>query len=371
MHNELKKTDIDLNLNAVLENPTYKNFNQIGELLNQNFIEEGDNFFATTDQSEISRLLLDYIQTHGNELADEKNFLGQFVKNMDSDKIKTVRPITAKQQKIIRSYEEKVHYRWDPKWLRIFRKRFCIPVAIVTLFFVLFTSFSPNWIYVDNKEKAGLWIYCNKTFSKIDTSTSASIVKSPFATTITKPIKPNSNEFSTLATNDKSSTLIRKLKTDKNSDIQEKLIKTEENCYLMFYFKDNHLAILFLAIVGLIFHITGFALLIIGMFFTTSNRTLYFFHSAGECLVSSALINGLDLLVFAAVVSSTAKWDPQRTYEYGYCFYVNLIIMLITLFFSSMFYLDDVVNEYSIWKIKMAERNKRKAQMFAKRKPIQ
>lgn len=153
MSNDHKKPDIDANLTSTLTNPTYNNFKEFSKVMsNKNttgLLEEGHDFFANTNTSEINNLLLEYIQSHGHELINEKNVLGQIVSNIDSDKIKIVRPITAKQQKIIRSYEEKVHYRWDPRWLRIFRKRFCIPVAIVTLIFVLFTSVSPNWISVN------------------------------------------------------------------------------------------------------------------------------------------------------------------------------------------------------------------------------
>jgi hypothetical protein len=151
MNTDLKKTDIDANLTSTLTNPTYGNFKELKIKGSDMLLKEGSEFFANTDRSEINTLLLEYIQSHGHELINEKNILGQIVSNIDGDKIKVVRPITAKQQKIIRSYEEKVHYRWDPRWLRIFRKRFCIPVAFVTLFFVLFTSIQANWVYVNGK----------------------------------------------------------------------------------------------------------------------------------------------------------------------------------------------------------------------------
>lgn len=139
-------------MNAALSNPTYKNFDLMAEdMLNPNLVKESSDFFATTDQSEISKLLIDYIQSHGHELRKEKNLLGQIVQSIDGEKIKIPRPITAKQQKIIKSYEEKVHYRWDPKWLRVCRKHVCIPVAIVMLFLLLFTNMSSNWIHVNGK----------------------------------------------------------------------------------------------------------------------------------------------------------------------------------------------------------------------------
>jgi hypothetical protein len=72
------------------------------------------------------------------------------------------------------------------------------------------------------------------------------------------------------------------------------------------------------------------------------------------------------LLVFWVVVASQGtSQEPHRTFKFGSCFYTNLLVMLLTLGFSSMLYLDDVINEYSQWKIKQAERNRRKAQMFA------
>jgi hypothetical protein len=153
VNNDSKLSEIDNNLNAAMANPTYKNFNTMaGDMMaNQNMLKEGSEFFKTTDRSEISKLLLEYIQSHGHELAHEKNILGQIVQNIDGDKIKLPRPITAKQQKLMKSYEEKVHYRWDPRWLRICRKHLCIPVAIVTFFLLLFANISSNWIYVNGK----------------------------------------------------------------------------------------------------------------------------------------------------------------------------------------------------------------------------
>jgi hypothetical protein len=43
----------------------------------------------------------------------------------------------------------RINYRWDPKWLRTFRKRICMPIAIITLFLLFFTNLSSNWIYID------------------------------------------------------------------------------------------------------------------------------------------------------------------------------------------------------------------------------
>ncbi len=146
-------SEIDNNVSVAIANPTYKNFTTIADdmMNNQKMLKEGSDFLKTTDQSEISKLLLEYIQSHGHELTDEKNILGQIVQNIDGEKKNIPRPITAKQQKLMKSYEEKVHYRWDPRWLRICRKHLCIPVAIITFFLLLFSNISSNWIYVDGE----------------------------------------------------------------------------------------------------------------------------------------------------------------------------------------------------------------------------
>ncbi len=77
------------------------------------------------------------------------------------------------------------------------------------------------------------------------------------------------------------------------------------------------------------------------------------------------------MLVFAAVVSSKARSELDKSFKFGYCFYLNLVVIILTFAFSTIFYLDDVVNEYSVWKIKTEERNRRKAAMFVTRKPPQ
>ena len=58
--------------------------------------------------------------------------------------------------------------------------------------------------------------------------------------------------------------------------------------------KDAHLAVLALSLVALLFHTIGLVLMFIGFTYTASSRTLYFHHSAGECLITS----GMSLTLF-------------------------------------------------------------------------
>lgn len=57
--------------------------------------------------------------------------------------------------------------------------------------------------------------------------------------------------------------------------------------FLIFDILDTHLAIVSLALISLLFHLIGTTLLIIGFISSLSQRSLYFYHSAGECLVTS------------------------------------------------------------------------------------
>jgi hypothetical protein len=55
--------------------------------------------------------------------------------------------------------------------------------------------------------------------------------------------------------------------------------------------KDAHLAVLALALVAILFNTIGLVLLLVGLVVSTSARTLYFYHSAGECLVTSGRLS--------------------------------------------------------------------------------
>lgn len=60
--------------------------------------------------------------------------------------------------------------------------------------------------------------------------------------------------------------------------------------HLNVLFLDTQLAIVCLSLISLLFHLIGTALLIIGFVSSLSSRTLYFYHSAGECLITSGRI---------------------------------------------------------------------------------
>ena len=146
---------------------------------------------------------------------------------------------------------------------------------------------------------------------------------------------------------------------------------------------DGHLAVLSLSIVSILFHFLGLILLLIGLVSAPSSRVLYFHHSAGECLLTSGkwtalfeiwdelwltldsffligIVNGLQLLAFITLASS----QLGQPFKYGLCFYMNIVVSLITFFSSLFFYLDDMVNEYRLWKIRINAQDKRDSQLF-------
>ena len=167
MQNETKRVDMDANLSAALVNPTYKNFNMISDFFKTNPL--GNDSTDADRNAEITQLVLDYLQTHDitHKEDDADTFEQDLLKSIldkhlnktrpvkgDTDKPASSLPImqTQKGLKIKHGTDyNRVYYRWDPRWLRTFRKRLCIPVAIITLLFLLFTNVNSNWIYVDGE----------------------------------------------------------------------------------------------------------------------------------------------------------------------------------------------------------------------------
>ena len=167
MQNETKKVDMDANLSAALVNPTYKNFNMISDFFKTNPL--GNDSTDAGRNAEITQLVLDYLRTHDitHKQGDEDTFEQDLLKSIldkhldktrslkgDTDKPASSLPSmhTQKSLRIKHGTDyNRVYYRWDPRWLRTFRKRLCIPVAIITLLFLLFTNVNSNWIYVDGE----------------------------------------------------------------------------------------------------------------------------------------------------------------------------------------------------------------------------
>lgn len=136
MHKSSQKPNIDeIDLTS---HPTYKNFDLITNLQ----AEFGDR--GQFDMNEISQALLEYLHVQdftGQDSAEQDNSFGARNNYM------------LKQESIKKKREEKLSYilahRWDPRWLKSIRNTYCIPFAIVTLIFLIFTNVSSNWIRFD------------------------------------------------------------------------------------------------------------------------------------------------------------------------------------------------------------------------------
>ena len=73
-----------------------------------------------------------------------------------------------------------------------------------------------------------------------------------------------------------------------------------------------------------------------------------------------ALVNGVDLLAFSYLVSSQMEFS----YKYGYCFYISLFTSILTFVYSWFLYMDDVINEFRLWKLRTEIINKRRSKIY-------
>lgn len=112
------------------------------------------------EMTDISQALLEYLQA--NNLIEESQSFAELNQqtqignhhSLDYKKasklaadVQTV-PMKRSMRRSKQKYES-LRYRWNPRWLRLLRKTTCLPVAIVTLFLLIFTNLSSNWIYIE------------------------------------------------------------------------------------------------------------------------------------------------------------------------------------------------------------------------------
>ncbi|CAF0717294.1 unnamed protein product [Brachionus calyciflorus] len=296
---------------------------------NDTNILNGDN--QTADLDEISGALMEYLYSH--EISD----LGQL------NPYDNAESYLLKKESMKRKREEKINFvlnhKWDPKWLKMIRSRCCLPFTILALIMLIYTNLSSSWIKFDGVQRAGLWIVCNRSesidtdHSPVNTNTNNNIVD----------LNVN-NENLTKNVDKKKFSLIHTLQNAK-SKVQNRI----DICNTEFYLKeDTHVAIICLSMIGILFHAIGLILLIFGLISSVSDRALYFYHSAGECLITSALVAILCLIAFVLVVSS----QIERSFKFGFTLYLHFSITLVTFSVSVLLNLDDLVNEYRLWKIK-------------------
>ncbi len=66
------------------------------------------------------------------------------------------------------------------------------------------------------------------------------------------------------------------------------------------------------------------------------------------------------MLAFSYLVSS----EIELSYKYGYCFYINLFTSILTFFYSWFLYMDDIINEFRLWKLRNDILQKRRSKIY-------
>lgn len=357
---------IDEENKSKLNQLAHDNFNLIG-----NSLSIGADGNTQLDINEISQLLLHFIQSE-NIIPISSSNPNDFSANSKLIKLNAgSNPQQQSQQGVIITNSS----RWEPRWLKKLRNIISIPITLLTLVFLVITNVETNWIHLENDHRAGLWAICNKTYLQQDLGAKTDSIELTTMVYNTLNFDNNETEFSSsfiVTTNlndllitsqndiyslDKSANNKSSLLDKINKKLFQKNTEIQEDCFSKFFLKeDGQLVVLAISLVAILFHSIGLVLLFIGLVFVSSNRTLYYYHSASECLISSALLNVLDVLAFATLVSS----QIEQSYNYGYCFYLNLLISFVTFFCSTFLCVDDVVNEYRSWRRHSNSKTKRR-----------
>lgn len=122
----------------------------------QNF---SNNQTPQIEMNDISQALLEFL--HSNNLTDENHFFSDFnqvnvslnplgQQSLDYRKASTQAQIQVrKPNRRSRQKYDSMRYKWNPRWLRLLRKTTCLPVALITLFLLIFTNLSSNWVYIE------------------------------------------------------------------------------------------------------------------------------------------------------------------------------------------------------------------------------
>ena len=113
------------------------------------------------EMNDISQALLEYLQTNNineesqifTDLNPSNNFQlannnNQSLDYKKASKMASVQNSKRPNRRSKQKYDS-LRYSWNPKWLRILRKTTCLPVAIITLFLLIFTNLSSNWVYIE------------------------------------------------------------------------------------------------------------------------------------------------------------------------------------------------------------------------------
>ncbi len=117
----------------------HDNFNLIG-----NGLSIGADGHTQLDINEISQLLLQFIQS---ENSADYDFNTDQISNNKLIKLNSVnQPLSSQQTQLVNNFSQ----RWEPRWLRKIRNILSIPIAIITLVFLIISNVDSNWVYLES-----------------------------------------------------------------------------------------------------------------------------------------------------------------------------------------------------------------------------
>ena len=156
--------------------------------------------------------------------------------------------------------------------------------------------------FLKDNERAGLWNVCNKTQQppkrvdvqdRIETSTltTKSLAQLGIDVSLNLTTKPLLSNPTTTTTIEYIETCYSKffLKEGWLNYSNFLLLNERSLISCLCPFQDGHLVFIILVLVTLLFHFSSIILMLIGLLCFTTHKRLYFYHSAGECLISSGI----------------------------------------------------------------------------------
>jgi hypothetical protein len=133
----------------------------------------------------------------------------------------------------------------------------------------------------------------------------------------------------------------------------ENMTSIVEKCQFHMYLKeDGHLAVLCMAGVCLFLNTLGVFLLFLGITTSSYKNKFYFYHSAGECLLTSGIFNGGS--IFSFILLTTSQIDPP--FSYGFCPVLNLCFAFVDFIIGFILFVDEIVNEVKLNQFHLKQR---------------
>jgi hypothetical protein len=118
-----------------------------------------DSQTSQIEMNDISQALIEFLKS--NNLTEDNQFLTELKQvninlnplsqqSLDYRKASHLAQVQGrKSNRRSRQKFDSIRYKWNPRWLRLLRKTTCLPVALITLFLLIFTNISSNWIYIE------------------------------------------------------------------------------------------------------------------------------------------------------------------------------------------------------------------------------